>query len=458
MDVTKCAEIEFKKCCAKLGAPVAPIRMNPRVVRWFTPGLHVKRWLGLLILGMVIISLGIGYALRNVYSSGFRFPGITFYLTLQFIPYFARASLFGVLGLSIILFALYKLTQSVLGPFLPGRDRALSEIIYNYRFLQRGPRVVALGGGTGLSTMLRGLKKYTGNLTAIVTVADDGGSSGKLRAEYRILPPGDFRQCITALADVEPLMTTLFQHRFKEGSLNGHSFGNLFIMAMAEITGDFEHAIRESGRVLAVRGQIVPSTLRDVTLIAEMADGQTRVGESSIPHANGDGDGNGAVATAIKRVFLQPEPTINPEAEEAILNAEMIIVGPGSLYTSILPNLVVDGMAEALKASPAIKVFVCNVATQPGETDSFRVSDHLKAIEGHLGTNIFDFVVVNSNNNFTLPPSAQEAGIRRVVYDPATVSQRSIHAVLVDVVNPRIATHHDPDKLARAIMKKIWHS
>jgi uncharacterized cofD-like protein len=407
---------------------------------------------------MVIISLGIGYALRNVYSSGFRFPGVTFYLTLQFIPYFARASLFGALGLSIILFALYKLTQSVLGPFLPGRDRALSEIIYNYRFLQRGPRVVALGGGTGLSTMLRGLKKYTGNLTAIVTVADDGGSSGKLRAEYRILPPGDFRQCITALADVEPLMTTLFQHRFKEGSLNGHSFGNLFIMAMAEITGDFEHAIRESGRVLAVRGQIVPSTLRDVTLIAEMADGQTRIGESSIPHANGDADGNGAVATAIKRVFLQPEPTINPEAEEAILNAEMIIIGPGSLYTSILPNLVVDGMAEALKASPAIKVFVCNVATQPGETDAFRVSDHLQAIESHLGTNIFDFVVINSNNNFTLPPSAQEAGIKRVVYDPATVSQRSIHAVLVDVVDPRISTHHDPDKLARAIMKKIWHS
>src|SRR2546429_1000883 len=458
MDVTKRAGNEFKKCCAKLGAPVAPLRMNPRVVRWFTPGLHVKRWLVLLILGMVIISLGIGYALRNVYSSGFRFPGVTFYLTLQFLPYVARAALFGALGLSIILFALYKLTQSVLGPFLPGRDRALSEIIYNYRFLQKGPRVVALGGGTGLSTMLRGLKKYTGNLTAIVTVADDGGSSGKLRAEYRILPPGDFRQCITALADVEPLMTTLFQHRFKEGSLNGHSFGNLFIMAMAEITGDFEHAIRESGRVLAVRGQNVPATCRDVSLMAEMADGQTRVGESSIPHANGEGDGTVAVATAIKRVFLEPEPTINPEAEEAILNAELITVGPGSLYTSILPNLVVDGMAEALKASPAIKVFVCNVATQPGETDAFRVSDHLEAIERHLGTNIFDFVVVNSNNNFTLPPSAQAAGIRRVVYDTATVSKRSIHAVLVDVVNSRISTHHDPDKLARAIMKKIWRS
>src|ERR1700737_3467261 len=289
MDVTKWVGNEFQKCCAKLGAPVAPLRMNPRVVRWFTPGLHVKRWLVLLMIGMVIISLGIGYALRNFYASGFRFPGITYYLTLQFIPYYVRAVLFGLLGFGLIGYALYKLTQSVLGPFLPGRDRALSEIIYNYRFLQKGPRVVALGGGTGLSTLLRGLKKYTGNLTAIVTVADDGGSSGRLRAEYRILPPGDFRQCITALADVEPLMTTLFQHRFKEGSLNGHSFGNLFIMAMAEITGDFEHAIRESGRVLAVRGQIVPSTLRDVTLIAEMADGQTRVGESSIPHANGGG-------------------------------------------------------------------------------------------------------------------------------------------------------------------------
>src|SRR5438067_2490249 len=315
MDVTKWVPNEFKKCCAKLGAPVAPLCMNPRVVRWFTPGLHVKRWLVLLMVGMVLISPGIGYALANVYRCGVQLPHIFYYLTLQFLDRYVRGGLFAALGLSIILYALYKLTQSVLGPFLPGRDRALSEIIYNYRFLQKGPRVVALGGGTGLSTLLRGLKKYTGNLTAIVTVADDGGSSGRLRAEYRILPPGDFRQCITALADVEPL-----------------------------------------------------------------------------------------------------------------------------------------------KASPAIKVFVCNVATQPGETDAFRVSDHLRAIESHMDTNIFDFVVVNSNNNFPLPSSAQTAGIKRVVYDPATVNQRSIHAVLVDVVNPRISTHHDPDKLARAIMKKIWRS
>src|SRR6202521_3754414 len=446
MDVTKCAEIEFKKCCAKLGAPVAPIRMTPRGVRWFTPGLHVKRWLGLLILGMVIISLGIGYALRNVYSSGFRFPGITFYLTLQFIPYFARASLFGVLGLSIILFALYKLTQSVLGPFLPGRDRALSEIIYNYRFLQRGPRVVALGGGTGLSTMLRGLKKYTGNLTAIVTVADDGGSSGKLRAEYRILPPGDFRQCITALADVEPLMTTLFQHRFKEGSLNGHSFGNLFIMAMAEITGDFEHAIRESGRVLAVRGQIVPATLRDVVRCAT-AGTEVRVGESNVPHGS----------DRIDRVFLEPpDVEINPEAETAILAAELVIVGPGSLYTSILPNLLIDGMVEALRASPAVKVYVCNIAGQPGETMGYSVSEHLTTIEDHVGNHLFDYVIVNSNVGLPLPPSAVEAGVTRVGFDRDHAAQHHVNYILADVASATISTHHDPEKLSKVIMNRIW--
>ena len=426
------------------------MRMNPRLARWFTPGLHVKRWLLLLMVGMVLISLGVGYLLRNAYYT-ITFPKWVGPLTLQFLGRPIRAVLFGAMGISLMAFALYKLTQSVLGPFMLGNDRTLAEIIYNFRFLQKGPRTVAVGGGTGLSTLLRGLKKYTQNLTAIVTVADDGGSSGRLRAEYRILPPGDFRQCITALADVEPLMSTLFQHRFKEGSLNGHSFGNLFIMAMAEITGDFEHAIRESGRVLAVRGQIVPSTLRDVTLMAEMDSGETRVGKSNIPHPNGDG-----VTATIKRVFLEPEPTINPEAEEAILNAEMIIIGPGSLYTSILPNLIVDGMAEALKASPAIKVYVCNVATQPGETDAFRVSDHLKAIEGHLGSNIFDFVLVNSNHNYALPPSAQEAGIGRVLFDQETAHGRSIHVLLADVVNPRISSHHEPDKLAKVIMRKVW--
>src|SRR5437016_1720264 len=446
MDVTKRAGNEFKKCCAKLGAPVAPLRMNPRVVRWFTPGLHVKRWLVLLMVGMVLVSLGIGYALANVYRSGLVLPHIFYYLTLQFLDRYARFGLFAALGLGIILYALYKLTQSVLGPFLPGRDRALSEIIYNYRFLQKGPRVVALGGGTGLSTLLRGLKKYTGNLTAIVTVADDGGSSGRLRAEYRILPPGDFRQCITALADVEPLMTTLFQHRFKEGSLNGHSFGNLFIMAMAEITGDFEHAIRESGRVLAVRGQIVPSTLSDVTLCATAGE-EVRVGESRVPQGNG----------RIDRVFLEPNDAyVNPEAETAILDAELIVIGPGSLYTSILPNLLVVGMIEALRASPAVKVYVCNLAGQPGETMGYAVSDHLRTIEEHVDGNLFDYVIVNNNLTLPLPPSAVQAGISRVAFDRERAGRTPARFILADVASSRVSTHHDPDKLARVIMKRVW--
>src|SRR6202030_2460413 len=332
-------------------------------LRWLTPGLEIKRWLLLLMASEVVLVLGVAYTLKEIYKT-FTLPAQFYYITLQFLPYWGRAVIFGILGVGLLLFSYVKLTQSVLGPFLPGvAAGSVVEMIHAFRLRGRGPRIVAIGGGTGLSSLLRGLKTYTSNLSVIVTVADDGGSSGRLRDEFRVLPPGDIRQCLTALAETEPLMTELFQHRFGgDGSLSGHSFGNLFIMAMAEITGDFEHAVRESGRVLAVRGQIVPSTLRDVTLIAEMADGETRVGESSIPHANGNGDGHGdgngavATATAIKRVFLQPESTINPEAEEAILNAEMITVGPGSLYTSILPNLVVDGMAEALKASPAIKV------------------------------------------------------------------------------------------------------
>src|SRR5205807_7601916 len=284
----------------------------------------------------------------------------------------------------------------------------LVEQLYSFRLLAKGPRVVAIGGGTGLSVLLRGIKKYTGNIVAIVTVADDGGSSGRLRDEYRVLPPGDFRQCLTALAETEPLMTQLFQHRFGgDGSLSGHSFGNLFITAMAEITGDFEHALRESGRVLAVRGQIIPSTLRDVTLCAT-AGAEVRVGESRVPYGE----------ERIDRVFLDPpDPSVNPEAEAAILDSELIVVGPGSLYTSILPNLLVDGLVEALRASPAVKVYVCNVATQPGETTGFTVSEHLDAIEKHVGGNLFDYVIVNSNYSLPLPQSAVSAGISRVTFD-----------------------------------------
>src|SRR5947208_3446284 len=306
---------------------------HQRWLRWLMPGLEVKRWLLLLTVAILIIDLGASYALKSLYSE-VTFPGYVATLTLQFVPKAIRAVIFVVAGVSLLLFAIIKLQRSVIGPFLPGSDRSMADMIYAFRTRNRGPRLVAIGGGTGMSTLLRGLKQYTSNLAAVVTVADDGGSSGRLREEYRILPPGDFRQCLVALADAEPLVKQLFNHRFREGSLDGHSFGNLFIMAMADITGSFEHALRDSGRVLAVRGAIIPSTLQDVTLVASV-NGTMVEGESKIPMQN----------APITPVFLKPDAVeLNPEAAMAIMNAEVIVIGPGSLYTSILPNLMVRGM------------------------------------------------------------------------------------------------------------------
>ncbi|HUY55446.1 MAG TPA: gluconeogenesis factor YvcK family protein [Candidatus Nanopelagicaceae bacterium] len=421
-------------------------RFTSGVTRWLVPGLHVKRWLGVTIVAVVAISLGISYALRDFYLHA-RLPAFTYGLTLQFWPRWVRAVLFAALGLLLLGVGLYKLTKSLLSPF-PGGDKALVERLYDFRRRRKGPRIVAVGGGTGLSTLLRGIKSYSGNVTALVTVADDGGSSGRLRQEYQVLPPGDFRQCLTALADVEPLMTELFQYRFEEGSLRGHSFGNLFIMAMTAITGDFEHALRESGRVLAVRGQIVPSTLESVTLCAVSGD-EVLVGESQVPTGKGP----------IGEVFLVPEhPRLNPEAELAIMNAEMIVIGPGSLYTSLLPNLLVDGMVDSLRRSPAIKVYVCNVATQPGETSGYSIHDHFETLERYVGPGLFDYVVANSNLSLPLSSAAQEAGIRRAVFDRKRIMAQGSRPkyILADLASTRITTHHDSDKLAQVLMKRVW--
>jgi uncharacterized cofD-like protein len=413
-------------------------------LRWLTPGLEIKRWLLLLMFAELVLVLGAAYALKEIYQSA-TLPRQFYYITLQFWPYWARATVFGVLGVGLLAFSYLKLTQSVLGPFLPGVNASsLVEVIHAFRLRGRGPRIVAVGGGTGLSTLLRGLKQYTSNLSAIVTVADDGGSSGRLRDEYRVLPPGDFRQCLIALADAEPLMKQLFDHRFKEGSLNGHSFGNLFIMAMADVTGNFEHALRESGKVLAVKGTIVPSTLQDVTLVASI-NGSNVEGESKIPKQNGP----------ISQVFLKPDHAlVNPEASQAILNAELVIIGPGSLYTSILPNLLVEGMVEAIKASPALKVLVCNLASQHGETDGYGVDDYIRVISDHVGGNLFDFVLVNSNHSHT-PTGGQSQVIFRA--DDAA-KHPEVRFIAGDVVNVRIPSHHDPDKLARMVMRKVWQA
>ena len=413
-------------------------------LRWLTPGLQIKRWLLLLMLSELVLVLGVAYALKEIYQTT-TLPYFFFYLTLQFLPYWARAIIFGIFGVGLLLVSYLKLTQSVLGPFLPGNSTSsIVEVIHQFRLRGRGPRIVAIGGGTGLSSLLRGLKTYTSNLSVIVTVADDGGSSGRLRDEYRILPPGDFRQCLIALADAEPLMKQLFDHRFKEGSLDGHSFGNLFIMAMADVTGNFEHALRESGKVLAVKGTIVPSTLQDVTLVASI-NGGTVEGESKIPKQN----------APISHVFLKPDGAqVNPEAAQAILNAELVIVGPGSLYTSILPNLLVEGMVEAIKASPALKVYICNLAAQPGETDGYAVDDYLRVIREHVGANLFDFVMVNSN--YTHAPTG---GQEPVIFKPVdTTKHPEVRFIAADVVNVKIPSHHDSDKLARTIMRKVWQA
>ncbi len=413
-------------------------------LRWLTPGLEIKRWLLLLMVAELVVVLGFAYFLKAFYESA-TLPQQFYYITLQFWPHWARAMIFGTLGLGLLLFSYVKLTQSVLGPFLPGNSTSsIVDVIHAFRLKGRGPRIVAIGGGTGLSSLLRGLKTYTSNLSVIVTVADDGGSSGRLRDEYRILPPGDFRQCLIALADAEPLMKQLFDHRFKEGSLDGHSFGNLFIMAMADVTGNFEHALRESGKVLAVKGTIVPSTLQDVTLVASI-NGRSVEGESKIPMQN----------APITQVFLKPDGAqVNPEAAQAILNAELVVIGPGSLYTSILPNLLVEGMVEAIKASPALKVLICNLASQKGETEGYCVDDYLRVIHEHVGSNIFDFVLVNSNHSH-MPTGGQS----QVIFKSEDATKHpEVRFIPADVVNVRLPSHHDPDKLARAIMRRVWQA
>lgn len=401
--------------------------------------MHVKRWLVLLVFSVTFISLGIAYFLTNLYRQA-AFPEEVYFITLQFVPRVVRGALFVLIGLGSAVFALVQLSRSLLAPFMEGRGD-LVDVIYQHRYLARGPRIVAIGGGHGLSILLRGLKQHTGNLTAIVTVADDGGSSGRLRREMGVLPPGDIRMCLVALAEAEPLMTNLFQYRFEKGSaLEGHSFGNLFLVAMQAITGNFERALRESSRVLAVRGQILPSTLEDIQIGAEYVDGQTAIGESALPQ----------VGKPIRRVFVNPShPPAYPEAIKAILEADMIVIGPGSLYTSILPNLLVEDVARAVRAARAVKVYVCNVATQRGETDNYVVHDHVRTLERHAGPNLFQYVVINNNSQVsgTVGP---DSVLVRVNGAMAEGSYQLWPADVVDVDHPH---SHDPVKLADTLIR-----
>jgi uncharacterized cofD-like protein len=368
-------------------------------------------------------------------------PGWVTVATLQFLPLGVRALLFLLIGGALCVVGFSGLYRS-LADVLPDNSQSLLDRIYEHRVRQGGPRIVCIGGGTGMPTVLRGLKHYSANITAIVTVGDDGGSSGRLRREHGILPPGDFRNNIVALAQVEPLMARLFQYRFGEGSaLGGHSFGNLFVLAMTGITGSFEHALRETTRVLAVQGVILPSTLEDVEICAEFEDGTQVCGESRLPE----------IGKPISRIHLNPvHPAAQPEAVSAILEADLIVLGPGSLYTSVVPNLLVEGIAKALIQAEGLTVYVCNVATQPGETDGYNVEAHVAALVNHLPgkANPIDIVIAPRHADLSAP---LEPGISLVKTAPSRMTHTRV--MVEDVVRDDLALRHDPDKLAAVLMR-----
>jgi uncharacterized cofD-like protein len=416
------------------------IRMIRSAVRWLLPGMHVKRWLLLLAFGVAVLSLGLYVLMRELYP----LPRFFYYFTLQFIPRGLRVALLGGAGLVAVGLGLVGFNRALLEPFVKLDAERVAESVYFFRQRERGPKVVAIGGGHGLAVLLRGLKQHTSNITAIVTVADDGGSSGQLRRELGVLPPGDFRNCIAALADDEDLMTQLFQYRFgTAGGLNGHSLGNLFISAMGGITGSSERAILESARVLKIRGSVLPSTLEDVTLTADLYDesnGHVWVdGESRIPEVSG----------RIERVYLRSDAQAYPGSVKALLEAELIVAGPGSLYTSIIPNLLVREIAEATATSRAKRVFVCNVATQLGETEGYDAGDHVRALQTHAGSGLFPIILANNNQApFDAPP-----GVELVQHTfPSEVAYTVVTSDLIDLEHP---WRHDSTKLSRALLNLL---
>lgn len=414
-----------------------------RSLRWFIPGIGVKRWVAVILLGTLFLGLGFAVLVLDVYRNApntWWLPILSI-LSLRFLDRTLRGLIFGGIGVGLVVLGIVKLNRTLLKPFLsPGKN--VIDTVSDFRRRERGPRIVVIGGGTGLSALLRGIKEYSRNITAIVTVADDGGSSGELRKNIGILPPGDIRNCLTALSSDEELLTQLFQYRFGENAgLNGHSLGNLLISALTEITGSFEEAIAETGRVLAVQGQVLPSTLHNVSLVADvkLPDKNVEVrikGESQIPKIGGK----------IKRLWIEPgNPAAFPPTIQAILAADLILIGPGSLYTSIIANLLVPDIVEALRASRAYKFYICNVATQPGETDDFYCEDHVEVLDRQIGAHIFDLVICNQNTQGILPD-----GVKWVEVNPLRENGYPIYQT--DLINEQNPSRHDSAKLAKAVM------
>jgi uncharacterized cofD-like protein len=416
---------------------------TPRLPRWLYPGMHIKRWMGAVLLGLTILALGAAILLIEAYRQFIvEFPGLAT-LTGAELERPIRAAIALAVGVGLTGFGLWKLMRSVVSPFV-ARGDSVMEVLYTKRYLARGPRIVALGGGTGLSTLLRGLKAYSANITAVVAVADDGGSSGRLRQQLGIVPPGDIRNCIAALADAEPLMTQLMQYRFPPGSgLDDHAFGNLFIAAMTAVTGDFDEAVRESNRVLAVRGQVLPATSVPLNLTAHLKSGRVIHGQAAVTRAT----------EAIARVEIDPaDVRANPEALERILEADLIVIGPGSLYSSVMPNLLISDIHDALSAAEGLRVYVCNVATQPGETGGFTASRHLTTLFDHVGDQLVDIVLLNRNRSARSPAGWQGEPVQ---LDSRQLEELPVVVVEDDLIDDQNAHHHDPDKLAAILLRLL---
>lgn len=439
------------KIAASVGKKT-PKRVN-RWFKWLSPGLFVKRWLLISLTGVFLTSFGLAIWVKLTPVNRFlEFVSQALETIARLVPNSVSGPLAVLLGVFLLFWGQSRTVETITEALQPDASEELVDLLRTHRRLHRGPKIVAIGGGTGLSTLLRGLKQYSSNITAIVTVADDGGSSGRLRREMGILPPGDIRNCIAALADEEKLLTELFQYRFHAGDgLSGHSFGNLFISAMTEITGDLEQAIDASAKVLAIRGKVLPATLTDVSLWAKLADGRIIEGESKITEAMGQ----------IRQIGCHPaDPVALPAALAAIKEADYIIIGPGSLYTSIIPNLLVPAIRQSLAQVTVPRVYVCNIMTQPGETDNYSVADHLRAIEGVCEERVFDAVLAQRTapSPQSLQLYAQEHS-HPVFLDREEVGKMGYRIILANVMAEDEVTakvRHDPQRLARVLWR--WYA
>ncbi len=418
-----------------------------KIKDWFNIGYPIKRWFGLGIVGIFLLT----FTIMEMVTS--RYNDSSYHLYYGYLL---------LLSISVIYITTTELMKSFMSLAKDGLidfnmdSREIGSLMHEQKLLVQGPRLVIIGGGTGLSTILKGLKNYTSNLTAVVTVADDGGGSGTLRQDLGMLPPGDIRNCLVALANTEPLMEELMQFRFKDGSLKGQSFGNLFLAAMDGVSNNFEEAVAKMASVLAITGKVLPVTLENVTINAQLDNNQLVVGESHIPHVSI------LEGARIKKLYITPEDAqCLPDVRDEILRADAIILGPGSLYTSIIPNLLVNGVPEAIKKSSAKKIYISNVMTQPGETDEFKVSDHLKSIYEHADIGPLDYVMANNMpiRNPELQKKYHDVGQFEVEIDEKTLNDTyGARLVVGDFIKPREkSVRHDAEKLSLKLMEIVLH-